>query len=158
MIVKFYLLLLGSQTCNCELLWLTGDFEQILMCWCDKEIMERLRERGMEVMLYKRLVYDINMVWRKTGGGDIGYEEYRLYAGSCWQNTPVLKGDRRLPLKEPHKQDVHTRPKSMDDKPVRPGDAWRKRHSPPWTLLQGCGVETCNWCQMSNPRTLTTHT
>ena len=59
-----------------------GDFAQILLCWWDEELMERLTERCMEVMLYKRLIYDINMVLRKTGGGDIVYEEYIIYAGS----------------------------------------------------------------------------
>ena len=42
-------------------LGLTGDIAQILMCWWDKELMKRLRERGMEVMLYNlSLLYNVS--------------------------------------------------------------------------------------------------
>ena len=53
-------------------LGLMGDVAQILMCWWDEELMKRLNEKGMEVMLYKRLVDDINMVLRKREGDDDG--------------------------------------------------------------------------------------
>ena len=40
---------------------LTGDIAQILMCWWDEELMKRLRERGMEVMLYNlSLLYNVS--------------------------------------------------------------------------------------------------
>ena len=44
---------------------LTGDVAQVMMCWWDKVLLERLSEKGMEVLMYKRLVDDINMVLRR---------------------------------------------------------------------------------------------
>ena len=49
---------------------LTGDVAQVLMCWWDERLIERLKEKGMDVMMYKRLVDDINMVLRRRWGGD----------------------------------------------------------------------------------------
>ena len=46
-------------------LGLTGDVAQVFMCWWDKEFIEKMREDGIDVMLYKRLVDDINMVLKK---------------------------------------------------------------------------------------------
>ena len=51
-------------------LGLTGDVAQVLMCWWDMKVIERLNERGMEVIMYKRYVDDINMVLRKRWGND----------------------------------------------------------------------------------------
>ena len=51
-------------------LGLTGDVAQVLMCWWDMKLKERLNERGMEVLMYKRLVDDVNMVVRKRGACD----------------------------------------------------------------------------------------
>ena len=48
-------------------LGLTGDVAQVMMCWWDKKLIEKLRERGMDVLMYKRLVDDINMVLRRRG-------------------------------------------------------------------------------------------
>ena len=46
-------------------LGLTGDVAQVLMSWWDMQLMEKLDQRGMEVLMYKRLVDDVNMVLRK---------------------------------------------------------------------------------------------
>ena len=51
-------------------LGLTGDVAQVLMCWWDERVIERLKEKGMDVVMYKRLVDDINMVLRRRYGGD----------------------------------------------------------------------------------------
>ena len=48
-------------------LGLTGDVAQVLMCWWDEELIRRLQEKGMDVLLYKRLVDDINMLLRMAG-------------------------------------------------------------------------------------------
>ena len=54
-------------------LGLTGDVAQVFMCWWDKVFIEKMREDGIRVMLYKRLVDDINLVLKKrrdpTEGG-----------------------------------------------------------------------------------------
>ena len=48
-------------------LGLTGDVAQILMCWWDNKLKEKLEEKGMAVLMYKRMVDDINLVVRKSG-------------------------------------------------------------------------------------------
>ena len=42
---------------------LTGDVAQVLMCWWDERVIERLKEKGMDVMMYKRLVDTEEEVW-----------------------------------------------------------------------------------------------
>ena len=51
-------------------LGLTGDVAQVLMCWWDMKLKERLNQEGMDVLMYKRLVDDVNMVVRKRGVND----------------------------------------------------------------------------------------
>ena len=46
-------------------LGLTRDVAQVLMCWWDMKLKERLNQEGMDVLMYKRLVDDVNMVVRK---------------------------------------------------------------------------------------------
>ena len=46
---------------------LTGDVAQVFMCWWDKEFIRRMEEAGVDVIMYKRLVDDINLVLRNLG-------------------------------------------------------------------------------------------
>ena len=41
---------------------LTGEIAAILMMWWDRELLKRTRRLGLEVILYKRYVDDINLV------------------------------------------------------------------------------------------------
>ena len=43
-------------------LGLTGDVAQVFMCWWDRVFIARMEEAGIGVLLYKRLVDDINLV------------------------------------------------------------------------------------------------
>ena len=46
---------------------LTGDVAQVFMCWWDREFIKRMEEAGIDVILYKRLVDDINLVLKRLG-------------------------------------------------------------------------------------------
>ena len=37
------------------------------MCWWDKEFIKRMEEAGVDVIMYKRFVDDINLVLRNSG-------------------------------------------------------------------------------------------
>ena len=55
-------------------LGLTGDVAQVLMSWWDKKLIGKLNEKGMDVLMYKRLVDDINMILRRRGVANDGLE------------------------------------------------------------------------------------
>ena len=46
---------------------LTGDVAQVFMCWWDGEFIRRMEEAGIDVILYKRLVDDVNLVLKRLG-------------------------------------------------------------------------------------------
>ena len=46
---------------------LTGDVTQVFMCWWDSEFIRRMEEAGLDVILYKRLVDDVNLVLKRLG-------------------------------------------------------------------------------------------
>ena len=47
-------------------LGLTGDVAQILMAWWDRELIRKLEDKGMRVLLYRRYVDDIVMIVRNA--------------------------------------------------------------------------------------------
>ena len=53
-------------------LGLTGDVAQIFMAWWDKQLIKKLEEKGMRVLLYKRYVDDIILVVKNTVATECG--------------------------------------------------------------------------------------
>ena len=80
---------------------LTGDVAQILVCWWNEELTKRLRERCMGVLLYKRLVDDINIVLRTREGGEDGLEPMDK------QNMDFVQEEANNILQSVHKSELY---------------------------------------------------
>ena len=63
-------------------LGLTGDVAQVFMCWWDRELVRKMEEAGLGVVLYKRYVDDINLVMRNRDArpeeSNVPYDEYNM--------------------------------------------------------------------------------
>ena len=72
---------------------LTGELAKVFMCWWDKEMLKRLGEKGMNPILYKRYVDDINIATKGIGN------EYDYINGSLVRHDTEREDTVELDLK-----------------------------------------------------------
>ena len=94
-------------------LGLTGDVAQVFMCWWDREFIRKMEDAGIGVILYKRLVDDINLVMKNRGVRqqeiDVPCDEYNMtlvqqMANGIHQSIettvdyPSRNADKKIPI------------------------------------------------------------